>query len=268
MMRLTGFLSVLLWALCNSCQALEQFAPTDAELKSLPHYCTVKLMGTNSPEYATWEQSLGPDFIHTHHFCFGLNFINRYYRSRNAPDKRFNLQSAETNLGYMVQHAQPNYSLMPEVYLNRGLVFSLMQRNAEAVRDMLKALELNPRQVKAYIVLADYHAGSKQTNKALEVITKGLQYNPGTKGLQRRYRELGGKLPYPESLQIPAVETQPQPPSPTPKAIDSLTVDTEPATPENDKPSPIAAPDHVPAESGTQPKIGSPKNPYCRFCPD
>lgn len=240
--------------------AVEPHAPSEAEFNSLPPYCAAKLKSRiGSADYASWEKILGKDFVHTHHYCFALNYINRYYRSRSRQDKTFNLQSALNNLDYMVTHAAPGYSLMPEIYQNRGLVYSLMGRNGEAVRDMRKAIELNPRQVKAYNVLADFYSGSKQANKALETVTEGLRHNPGTRSLQRRYTELGGKLPYPEPVQA-----MPEAAPPEGAAGDVVaTPPIEAATAASRDEPAAAASGQVPA-----PAIGSPSNPYCRFCPD
>ena len=38
-----------------------------------------------------WESTLGEDSMHTHHYCVGPNFSNRYYRARSKQDKSFNL---------------------------------------------------------------------------------------------------------------------------------------------------------------------------------
>lgn len=254
-MRLHGLLLVLAGALAS---INAQAKLTDNELASLPNYCTARLKTSSLAEYNMWLQTLGKGFNHTHHYCFGLNDLNRYYQSRTARDKKFHLKNAEGNFTYMVTHAEETYSLMPEVYLNRGITFSLMKRDAEAVSDMNKALELNPNLVKAYNYLADYYAGIKLKDKALLIITDGLRHNPNITSLQRRYRELGGKLPYPEPVKpAPAETAQPAMPESVPSPVQAEMVD-KPA------PATVAPAPDTPSES----KIGSPKNPYCRFCPD
>ncbi len=233
--------------------AAEPWAPTDSEMASLPPYCKARMKsGQGSPEYKMWEGTLGKDFVHTHHYCAGVNFINRYYRSRSPQDKRFNLNNAQNNLQYMVANADPGYSLMPDVYLNLGVVYSLTNQTAQAITHFNKAIELNPRQPKAYNALSDYYTKTKQSAKALEIVTTGLRYNPDTKSLQRRYTELGGKLPYPEPIE-PASAAEVQ-----------LVTQEEPAEPALSPAS--TSPTQV--EPIAEPSIGSPTNPYCRFCPD
>ena len=257
-MRFKSVLMILMSGLSGfATQAQAEFKVTDAEIARLPIFCAARYKGS-ATEYKLWVQRLGQGFDHTHHYCNGLNYINRYYSSRSQQDKRFNLNNAEGNLQYMVANADPGYSLMPDVYLNLGVVYSLTNQTAQAITHFNKAIELNPRQPKAYNALSDYYAKTKQSAKALEIVTTGLRYNPDTKSLQRRYTELGGKLPYPAPIEpTPAVEAEAakpeEPPTPTASSV-------EPAA----SPTVSAAPVEPPAE----PQIGSPTNPYCRFCPD
>lgn len=235
--------------------AVEPWAPNDTEMASLPPFCKARF-NEGSAEYKLWESTLGQDFGHTHHYCAGINFLNRYYRSRSAQGKQFNLNNARTNFGYMVTHAAPTYGLMPDVYLNLGVVHSLMKQPAQAITYFNKAIELDPNQAKAYNALADYYVKTKQSAKALEMVTAGLRYNPDTRSLQRRYTELGGKLPYPAPIAPAPVEAEAAKADETPADTPpSSAVDTQEAVP-------TAV---VPA---TPAPIGSPKNPYCRFCPD
>ena len=246
-MRIKNVLMVLVGGLVVlATQANGQFAPTDAEIQNLPAFCVARLKG--GPEAVIWRQTLGKDFIHVHHYCNGLNHINRYYRAKREQDKRHFLSVAEGNLRYMVTNAEPTFSLMPDVYLNLGVVYSLTNQTAQAITHFNKAIELNPRQPKAYNALSDYYAKVKQSAKALEIVTTGLRYNPDTKSLRRRYSELGGKLPYPEPIEpAPAAEVQ-------------SVKQEEPAEP--------ASTSSIQVEPIAEPAIGSPTNPYCRFCPD
>ena len=68
--------------------------PSDAEFLRLPPYCKAKISGSKE-EITMWEQRFGQEiFMHMHHFCFGLNELNR---SRVDPDK--------TMRGYYSQRA-------------------------------------------------------------------------------------------------------------------------------------------------------------------
>lgn len=240
--------------------------PTDVELASLPQYCYVKLRNKfGGPEYQSWKGILGADFIHTHHFCAGLNFMNRYSKAYTAYDKQFYLKSALTEFGYMIDHAAPTYSLMPEVYLNRGTAFSKLGKINEAMSDFRKAIELNPRLPKAYTMMADFCVEKKLQDMALATITEGLRYAPNSKMLQRRYVELGGKKPFPEPYEQAAVDVQPS----TEKTEKAL-----PAQSKEDSDNMVkSAPDPMKPQSRAQQSqpgqaIGVPGNPWCRFCTD
>lgn len=254
---------IVMGMLSAHANAVEPWEPTDSEMASLPPYCKIKMKSSpSSPEYKAWQSMLGKDFLHTHHYCAGVNFINRYYRSRTQQDKRFNLNNAQGNLQYMVAHADPSYSLMPDVYLNLGVVYSLSNQTAQAITHFNKAIELNPRQPKAYNALSDYYAKTKQSAKALEIVTAGLRYNPDTKSLQRRYTELGGKLPYPEPIRpAEAAGAQAATPATVPADAPPSAVTAAPTEPAKSEPA-------VAPVADEQPKIGSPNNPYCRFCTD
>jgi tetratricopeptide (TPR) repeat protein len=252
------FLFLALMMSANASLAREQWGMTDSEVASMPPLCKGRMNG--GAEYKHWKSILGPDFGHTHHYCMGINYLNRAYKAKDERDRDFNLQNAHNNLMYMVKAASPTYSLMPDVYLNLGKVSRLRKNIGEAVTNYSKAIELNPRQPSAYRELTDIYAAIGQRTKALEVVTDGLRHNPGTKSLQRYYHELGGKLPYPEPVATTVTMERKDPPAPADvNATQTLPSESQLATPET---SPQSA-----GEDYRKP-IGSPTNPYCRFCPD
>lgn len=244
-------------------QALPAFADqwTDQEIKFLPAYCVARLKQVPE-QYEYWSNALGPDFLHTHHYCYALASINRYYTARTAQMKAFNLQNAHNDLSYVVRAVSQSYSLLPEVYLQRGFVLTLMKKDGEALRDLLKALELNPKLTRGYTLVSDLYTRIKLPDEALKVMTEGLRHNPGNALLQRLYQKSGGKLPYPEPI-TPEPEKSLQP-SPTPAASSPATLQM-PAM--DDKP-PTQDQPGTPADASppAKAKIGTPSNPWCRFC--
>lgn len=244
-------------------QALPTFADqwTDGELRVLPPYCVARLKHLPG-QYEYWNNALGPDFLHTHHYCDALAFINRYYTARTPQMKTTNLQGALGGLNYMLSHASQSYSLMPEIYLNRGVVLTLMKKDGDALRDLLKALELNPKLIRGYTLVSDFYTKIKRPDEALKVVTEGLRHNPGNALLQRLYQKSGGKLPYPEPI-TPEPEKSLQP-SPTPAAPSPATLQI----PAMDDKLPTQAQPGTPADASppANAKIGTPSNPWCRFC--
>jgi len=264
MNRHTLILGLFITIICMPAHATDTGYPNDVELRSLPEYCQVKLrQKPGDAGYNTWLNILGPDFIHTHHFCAGLNFINRHYKARSVYDRKYYLTASLPEFGYMITHAAPTYSLMPDVYMSRATALSKLGRAGEALTDFQKAIQLNPKLPKAYAIVSDYYSDRNLKDKALAMISEGLKQVPDSKMLQRRFLELGGKKPFPEPY-IDAVKAEPpsaleQPDKPASAAYHGAAdAPTRAQTPPAVEPAPATPP----------PAIGVPGNPYCRFCPD
>jgi tetratricopeptide (TPR) repeat protein len=237
--------------------------PTEAELSGLPPFCAVKMRAMRGDPEAPkiGESMIGSQFGNSHHYCFGLNYLNRYYRAPYAPGAKSNLAIARGDLNYMVEHLHTDSSLAGESYLYLGIVNLLLKNDAEALLDLMQATSRNPRLVKAHLALADYYSEHKQQAKALEVVTKGLRQVPDSKPLKRRYQELGGKLPYP----APVVAS----PEPVAKA-EKPAEDVKANKPTNQPVTEPSAKTDLPVEKAIDKEdavMGTPKNPYCRFCP-
>jgi tetratricopeptide (TPR) repeat protein len=232
-------------------------ALSQAELAALPPYCAARL-NEGTEAFKSWRSTMGGDFIHIHHYYNGLNLLNRT-RSMFSTKESGMLEAAVREFDYVLTHASPGFYLRPEILMNRGIALSMMKRNGEAVSNLLKAIELDAKQPRAYMALADLYDKLKSRSKALETVTEGLRHNPGTKSLQRRYTELGGKLPYPAAIEQAQAEAQVAKPDDVVATPPTSSSEPSAATPATETPDagPIAPP-----------KIGSQKNPYCRFCPD
>ena len=228
--------------------------PTAGEMMRMPPHCVARYKaGRSSPEWNTYRDQIGSNFNDFHHYCNALNWVNRYWGARSAKDRGYALQRAMDNFNYMVNTEKPDFALRAELYSNRGEVFKLMGKPGEAAKDFSHALSINPRLLKPYLQIADMHVAGKSTTRALETVTEGLRHLPDSKALQRRYRELGGKKPFPQPIVTQAPETV------TPEAAAVTQVpETAVATPSAPEPMKAAEP---------QPAIGTPNNPYCRFCP-
>ena len=125
--------------------------------------------------------------------------------------------------------------------------------------------------VKAYTLTSDIHVKLNQKNEALTVVTEGLRHVPDSRALQRLYKERGGKLPYPEPIaraaEVPAAPDQ-TPREGEPAAGEGKPKDTVQLAPASPAPDAAAGGGPADAQAPATPKIGSPTNPWCRFCPD
>lgn len=260
-MRLAVGIGIVLLAgmLAGPSFAARWSAPTDAELRGLPPYCTAKLKFVPGGAQA-YAATVGAQYKNIHHYCDGLNFLNRYYRASSPAEGRSNLALAIIEFDYMVRHLVPDSPLAPQIYLSRATALALSNRKPEAVRDMIQAITLDPKFVRGYGALADLYSDVHQRGKALETVVEGLRQIPDSPTLKRRYRELGGKLPYPKPAAASVVASPPSestPPETAAKNDESMPDAGEAEQEDEEEPDETAPP-----------KIGSPTNPWCRFCPE
>lgn len=241
----------------------ESYGPTEQEMAYLPAYCGGPSDGVN------WRAVLGEQVVWNNHTCYGINRINRYFRTSRPGERQNHLGTALQDLNYSVSKLPENFPLMPEILYYRGLVHKLMGKNALAMADWQKSIRLDKRYVKSIVDLADMYAQQKTTRgQALELVTEGLKDMPNSKALKNRYTRFGGKLPYPEArvsspapAQTPAVapEVAPAVAPAQASAADSSQAQSK---------DPGAKPATVPADSAVQPFMGMEGNPWCRFCPE
>lgn len=205
--------------------------------------------------------------MHMHHYCDGLRFLDRAYASMGKKqDMGHYLNESINNFDYVLKATQEDYVMRGEVHVGKARALKLAGKKSEAAAEYIKALRYDPNSSAIHLTLADFYQEAGNKPKALEMVTEGLRRNPDSKGLKRRYTELGGKLPYPEAVAktMPAEmtkdegkpEVKSEAASLSEEATSQAAADTKPTEPT------------VPAPQIEPPKIGSPKNPYCRFCTD
>lgn len=179
--------------------------PTAQELKRLPPFCAWKFSG-NPAAMKRGFARLGEQFKNSHHFCSGLNYLSRYYKSPYGPDAKADVSFARNEFTYMIEHLVPNSSLAAESYLYRGIAYQIMRQDNAAIADFTQAIRYKPTLAKAYIRLADYFSDHGQKSKALEIVSEGLRHSPNSRGLKRRYLTLGGKKPFPKPVKKKAAK--------------------------------------------------------------
>ncbi|MDP2833083.1 MAG: hypothetical protein Q8Q28_07280 [Pseudomonadota bacterium] len=218
-------------------------------------------------EATIWSRKVqgDPSWSHVHHYCDCVRFTNRAFASlgKNKQAVSYNLGEAMGGCNYVISHATPGFSLLPEIFLQKGVIYSLQGQDSLAAAEYLKALSGNNKLVKAYSGMADFFIQKHDQKKALEIITTGLQNNPESKVLQRMYKELGGAMPYPVPI-APVAETPGKKPDES-----AANIQVAPAELPKDKAGKqetLRAVVDSPVEARSE--IGSPTNPWCRFCAD
>lgn len=248
------------------------YAITGSELMVLPSFCRqltpgnfapdAKRYRVNAPE-PTWMQ-------HFQHYCHGLKSNVRASKALNKTDRNFNLNAAVGEFDYVLTHTQPiprYFSYLAMVRVDLGRTYIHMGKTNDAIMQFTKASRLRPDFTVAYLELIDVYIKINDRDKALNAAREGLTHSPESKALQTSYRELGGKLPYPTPAQsTTANETEQKTAHSTPSASADQEkgpqMPTKPSAPSADKPAP-----RNPEPQGQKSKIGSPTNPWCRFCP-
>ena len=292
--RVLAVLTFLLFL--TSAHAVQDFTVTREELTMMPPYCTAlygKNVGLPQAQILPLRNTVPPDCPALQHYCDGLKAmirIDRYRTERGhwIHDAVAAFESVVTDW----EHRGTTCPLRSEAYTNLGNAL-LRQNKASAgvaVIDFNKALELRKDYLPVYYALSDAYLYLGKKKEALGVVEEGLKYEPDSKGLLRRFKELGGK-----TLPIPIAKTAPQLPPQPDKAVGAQQAEPGaavkekqvPATSQSPQPSaaagpepsisPITTPNKAAGESPVAapaaaqpepPKIGSPNNPYCRFCPD
>lgn len=205
----TSVAMLLFGLMCGKSQAVEPFAATPQEVS----LCSALIFGGRDRGYM---ESLEPEagWGHTHHWCDCVRF--RYRAVRKIGDKisfDYNTGQALQGCDYVIRAVPPGSRILPKVHVDKGLVLKLRGETRVAAQEFQRALSLDPSEVKAYSELSLLQEESGQRTVARDTVTLGLQHNPKSKLLQKRYLELGGKEPFPEPLvrdvQVPVPPTAP-----------------------------------------------------------
>lgn len=247
----------------------------------MKHVLTLALLVASAPAWALLPPAITPaeeamcqarvysrlgardqNTMHMHHYCNGLRFLDRAYASMtNKIDMAHYLAVAINNFNYVLENTQENYYMRGEVHVNKARALRLAGKKGEAAAEFANALRYELAAPDAYQALSDHYLETGNKTKALEIVTEGLRRNPGVRGLERRYTKLGGKLPMPAAIETAPVEKQATNDDMAAAASSSNPLESAPQSDSVDSNS-------ATAEPVAEPKIGSPTNPYCRFCPD
>lgn len=103
------------------------FAPTDQEMLMLPQECqAIRKGGPTADAYLKRLQAQGISGIS--HYCAGLNFMNRAkFASLNKEEKRFNLQSAIGEFGYVLGNSTPNATALQTIQAQKDLAERMLK---------------------------------------------------------------------------------------------------------------------------------------------
>lgn len=102
---------------------------TKAEIAVLPPYCQARL-GNDDAVRKLWSQRIGPDqFLHMHHYCFGMAFMSRARLQIDKKERRFTLQGAVRNFDYVLERWPATFPLTPQAQSLKAQAQAMMGRN-------------------------------------------------------------------------------------------------------------------------------------------
>jgi tetratricopeptide (TPR) repeat protein len=255
------------------------FAGTQAEYQALQQWCIGRDKWTAEGRKTDYPNP--NEYVHFHHYCAAMNAMDRLYATLDPIKQRYEASLVGGETGYVISHAPESHPLMSEVYALRGRAQALIKQTAQAEVSLLKALQLDPRHVAAYLSLGNLYLATNRKEKAAEAIKLGLAIDPQHKSLRRLAAKLDIKLDEVKSESVqpkvsitpgerpqqgvgtePAQGTKPNstvtPPKPTGMAANKQGVDV----------TPVKAGENTGNAEAAISKRGSPTNPWCRFCPD
>ena len=183
--------------------------PSPEEISGLPRWCQVKMTAhrmkyKNLPkpladEYNKWANVVGEKFFRaTHHYCAGLNWLNRYrqhsfstYKGAKQ-DRQFALKSARGEFQYMRERTTPKYKLyylclMQEAYANKEL-----KNYAGAIKNYQQVIKLKPGYAIAYVEYAGILNSLGKNQDALKILQIGLKKTKGDKVIEKTMAAMKG----------------------------------------------------------------------------
>lgn len=251
------------------------FAGTQAEYQKLNSFCIGFNKWTDGGRKGKYPIPQGY-FQGITHYCSAVDAMNRLYTTQNINQKKFLAGIVIGETGYVIGINPESHHLMPELFVLRGRSQMMIDQASQAEKYLMKALQLDPGHVDAYLNLGNLYLTTNRKEKAVEAAKAGLAIDSQHKPLRRLAAKLDIKLeeakpsaqpqasPPPSALGQKGATQEIKPdatatsPAPVPPGLDKQIADA-PLVKKSDMP--------VDAET-TPPKIGSTTNPWCRFCPD
>lgn len=162
-----------------------------ADMKALPAYCAARLEKAGPEAFARWSEIIGPNFIHIHHYCFGLHKRRLAMQESDPAERRRLLRSAIGEIAYVESHAVGDIPFYAEIYTVRGKMHLMLGEKIEAATYFKRAIVRDPRHGPAYGALARMFKDQGRVDQARRVITEGLRVAPDSPSLRRLQRQYG-----------------------------------------------------------------------------
>lgn len=158
----------------------------------LPVWCNHVQGFESDPRTIQFMNRVGKEnWIHLHHYCYGLVQIFRSHRIGITLEQRqFHLGQAVNEINYVLKNASTRFVWRPELFTKRGLAFLLKQDYRNAENSFEDAIKENAKYWPPYGYLADLYLEQGKTDKARSILETGLKVAPNAQGLKNRMVKL------------------------------------------------------------------------------
>jgi len=192
-----------------------------------PQFCRARLERQPQELVDFWTQQLGKaNYLHIHHYCFGLKALSLAYRNLGNKQKlEFMANSVVGNFNYIIEHTERTFFLRPEAFLNLGRGHLLRQEYGVAKQKFEQAIKLNPKSADAWVALSDmYHQLGKKSD-ALAILEQASEICGENKKIDLRIAEMRSAGIKPSTADVVPL----QKPAPKPAAPSEAAPASEPA---------------------------------------
>ena len=202
-----GVLAVIGLLSARSSLAYWDFLPTPLEWASWPQYCQAQYQWVNNgyyQEYASrfptsvvdgWRSRMGAEtFIHLHHYCASVIYLNRARVTAARQDKRALLQRAYDDAVYTFARADPAGLLYPTIAGTLAEIQAEQGDKAQAMETLNASIRAQPDRPQPYLLLAFAERKQGRLDQAKQTLEKAtatvgedsveLQYNLGLINLE------------------------------------------------------------------------------------
>ncbi len=186
------------------------------ELSAMPRWCQCRILVQNQIlglstkpfknvpdslmlEYNKWAKIVGKDVIRfTHHYCTGLNWINRYNRYYTSQyqgserDRQFALKAALSEFKFMRGRLNPKHKLYYSMLMREAYVYSEQKNLIAAGKNYKEIFKLKPGYASAYVEYARLLNSVGKTEDAIKILQIGLKKTKGDKAIKQAMTAMEG----------------------------------------------------------------------------
>ncbi len=163
---------------------------TDAEFARLPAYCRARWADNNSQQRRYWGKRMGKSFGGMHHYCAGLNLLNKTLGTTDKNARNELLRGAIKEIEMIREYATKDFYLRPEMGNKVGNSYLRLGSFPEAINEFSKGIRLYPKYTLNYVGLSKIYKKQDHITEAKKILELGLKHIPSSKLLKKRLKRL------------------------------------------------------------------------------